>query len=147
MRLSQFRVYNYRNIHDSGAIETAAITALVGQNESGKSNLFEALYRLNPYEQQAAYDLEEDWPADQWGEKDPNAKVSEAQFALDEAEIAALCAAAAAPANPEAPAPARPQALTLHARSSYRGPTTRCPGVRSNSISCSSAASQCPGTS
>jgi energy-coupling factor transporter ATP-binding protein EcfA2 len=124
VRLSQFRVDNYRNIHDSGAIETAAITALVGQNESGKSNLFEALYRLNPYEPQAAYDLEEDWPADQWGEKDPNAKVCEAQFALDEAEIAALFAAAAAAANPDTPAPARPQALTLHARSSYPGPTS-----------------------
>jgi energy-coupling factor transporter ATP-binding protein EcfA2 len=122
VRLSQFRVYNYRNIHDSGPIETAGITALVGQNESGKSNLFEALYRLNPYEQRAAYNLEEDWPADRWGEKDPNAKVCEAQFALDEAEIAALFAAAA-PA-PEPDAPARPQSLTLQARSGYRGPTS-----------------------
>jgi hypothetical protein len=123
VRLSQFRVYNYRNIHDSGPIETARITALVGQNESGKSNLFEALYRLNPYEQRAAYNLEEDWPADRWGEKDADAKVCEAQFALDEAEIAALFAAAAAPADPNAPGQARPQSLKLHARCGYRGPT------------------------
>jgi energy-coupling factor transporter ATP-binding protein EcfA2 len=124
VRLSQFRVYNFRNIHDSGPIETAGITALVGQNESGKSNLFEALYRLNPYEQRAAYNLEEDWPADRWGEKDPNAKVCEARFALEEAEIAALFAAAAAAAEPDAPAQLRPQSLTLHARSGYRGPTS-----------------------
>lgn len=124
MKLSQFRVYNYRNINDSGPIETGRITAMVGQNESGKSNLFEALYRLNPYEQQAAYSLEEDWPADLWSDKDPGAKVCEARFALEESEIAALFGAAAVPADPDAAARAVPQSLTLHARSSYGGPTS-----------------------
>lgn len=124
MKLSQFRVYNYRNINDSGPIETGRITAMVGQNESGKSNLFEALYRLNPYEQQAAYSLEEDWPADLWSDKDPGAKVCEARFALEESEIAALFGAAAVPADPDAAARAVPRSLTLHARSSYGGPTS-----------------------
>jgi energy-coupling factor transporter ATP-binding protein EcfA2 len=124
VKLSQFRVYNYRNINDSGPIETGRITAMVGQNESGKSNLFEALYRLNPYEQQAAYSLEEDWPADLWSDKDPGAKVCEARFALEESEIAALFGAAAVPADPDAAARAVPQSLTLHARSSYGGPTS-----------------------
>jgi energy-coupling factor transporter ATP-binding protein EcfA2 len=124
VKLSQFRVYNYRNINDSGPIETGRITAMVGQNESGKSNLFEALYRLNPYEQQAAYSLEEDWPADLWSDKDPGAKVCEARFALEESEIAALFGAAAVPADPDAAARAVPRSLTLHARSSYGGPTS-----------------------
>ena len=124
VRLSQFRVFNYRNINDSGPIETTKVTAFVGQNESGKSNLFEALYRVNPYEQRAAYNIEEDWPADLWAEKDPQAKVCEVQFELDEAEVASLFAAAAVPADPAAAADARPRALTLHARSNYGSPTS-----------------------
>lgn len=124
MRLTQFRVYNYRSIHDSGPIQTNRITAFVGQNESGKSNLFEALYRVNPFDQQATYDIEEDWPVDLWADKDPKATVCEAQFALDEAEIAALFAAAAVPSDPVAPPQARPAALTLHARSQYGSPTS-----------------------
>lgn len=69
MKFSWFRVFNYRNIHDSNQIDVDKITAFVGQNESGKSNLFEALYRLNPYDTRAQYNLDEDWPADKWGEK------------------------------------------------------------------------------
>lgn len=49
MRLSKFKITNYRNILDSGWIITTKITAFVGQNEAGKSNLFEALYCINPY--------------------------------------------------------------------------------------------------
>ena len=123
MRLSQFRVYNFRNILDSGPIRTNRVTAFVGQNESGKSNLFEALYRVNPFDQQAAYDIEEDWPVDLWADKDSHATVCEVQLALDEAEIAGLFAAAAVPADPAAPPQARPAALTLHARSQYGSPT------------------------
>ena len=123
MRFTQFRVYNYRNIRDSGPIEAARVTAFVGQNESGKSNLFEALYRVNPFDQRASYSIEEDWPVDLWGEKDPRATVCEVQFALDEAEIASLFEAAAVPADPASPLHVRPQALTLHGRSQYSAPT------------------------
>lgn len=55
MRLSRFRVKDYRNILDSGWITVNQITAFVGQNESGKSNLFEALYCLNPIVSSATY--------------------------------------------------------------------------------------------
>lgn len=48
MRLDSFRVRNYRSISDSGDITTARITALLGRNESGKSNLLRALHSLNP---------------------------------------------------------------------------------------------------
>lgn len=90
MNLKNFRVLSYRKIVDSGLIDINQITAFVGQNEAGKSNLFEALYRLNPFDKHAAYKLEEDWPVDNWGAKDPEGKVCEAFFELDVDEIQSL---------------------------------------------------------
>jgi len=89
MRLSKFRVTNYRNILDSGWIETTNVTAFVGQNEAGKSNLFEALYCLNPYVTGATYNTAEDWPVDDWkGRTDAKGKtVCEASFVLDAGDI------------------------------------------------------------
>lgn len=48
MQLKSFRVQNFRSINDSGVIEASRITALLGRNESGKSNLLRALHSLNP---------------------------------------------------------------------------------------------------
>jgi AAA ATPase domain len=48
MRLQSFRVRNYRSINDSGEIAVSQITAFLGRNESGKSNLLRALHSLNP---------------------------------------------------------------------------------------------------
>lgn len=48
MRLKSFRVRNYRSINDSGDVTVSRITALLGRNESGKSNLLRALHSLNP---------------------------------------------------------------------------------------------------
>lgn len=48
MRLESFRVLNYRSINDSGEVTVSRITALLGRNESGKSNLLRALHSLNP---------------------------------------------------------------------------------------------------
>ena len=59
MEFVAFRVTNYRNILDSGRIAVNRITSFVGQNEAGKSNLFDALYRVNPFDQKAAYNLSE----------------------------------------------------------------------------------------
>ena len=104
MEFVAFQVTNYRNILDSGPIEAGRITAFVGQNEAGKSNLFDALYRVNPFDHQAVYNLDEDWPVDRWGEKDPNAHVTvcRAQFQLTVEEIADLIKHAAKPiAQPE----------------------------------------------
>jgi hypothetical protein len=49
MQLKYFKVTKCRNVWDSGWIDINKITAFVGQNEAGKSNLFEALYRINPF--------------------------------------------------------------------------------------------------
>jgi hypothetical protein len=87
MQLTYFRVTRYRNVVDSGWIDVNDITAFVGQNEAGKSNLFEALYRINPFVPNEAYKIDEDWPVDDWGNKDASSVVCEAKFTLDEAEI------------------------------------------------------------
>ncbi|MEO4001176.1 hypothetical protein [Mesorhizobium sp. CAU 1732] len=97
MKFEGFQVTNFRNVIDSGWITANQITAFVGQNEAGKSNLFEALYCLNPIIEEADYNLNEDWPVDQWeGRKNADGElVCHARFRLSSDEIAALVAAAA----------------------------------------------------
>jgi hypothetical protein len=133
MRLTKFHVLNYRNIMDSGWITTTDVTAFVGQNEAGKSNLFEALYCLNPYGDGAGYNDAEDWPVDDWkGRKDAKGKrVCEAFFSLTSAEIESLFAATHAPdqsvaTETEPPTAVRvtlPVALDVYATRNY-GQTT-----------------------
>ncbi|MEK4567032.1 AAA family ATPase [Alkalihalobacillus sp. FSL R5-0424] len=48
MILIRFRVKNFRSISDSGWVDNDKVTALVGVNEAGKSNLLLALWKLNP---------------------------------------------------------------------------------------------------
>lgn len=62
MKLLSFRVRNYRSINDSGEISAARITALLGRNESGKSNLLRALHSLNPIEGFRALNPIKDFP-------------------------------------------------------------------------------------
>ena len=62
MRLESFRVTNYRSINDSGNVAVSQITALLGRNESGKSNLLRALHSLNPVEGFAALNPIKDFP-------------------------------------------------------------------------------------
>ncbi|TDO05391.1 AAA family ATPase [Sunxiuqinia elliptica] len=47
-KLTKFRVVNFRSIEDSGWIDAENVTCLVGTNESGKTNLLLALWKLNP---------------------------------------------------------------------------------------------------
>jgi predicted ATPase len=48
MKLKSFRVKNFRSVDDSGLIDSDGVTALIGINESGKSNLLIPLWKLNP---------------------------------------------------------------------------------------------------
>lgn len=48
MILKRFKVENFRSISNSGWIDNDNVTALVGVNEAGKSNLLLALWKLNP---------------------------------------------------------------------------------------------------
>lgn len=48
MRLTEFRICNYRSINDTGWVPVGKLTSLVGRNESGKTNVLQALKTLNP---------------------------------------------------------------------------------------------------
>ena len=48
MKLKRFRVKDFRSVIDSGWINCDEVTTLVGINESGKSNILLALWKLNP---------------------------------------------------------------------------------------------------
>ncbi|MEH2560146.1 putative ATP-dependent endonuclease of OLD family [Bradyrhizobium algeriense] len=48
MKLTNFSVENFRSVENSGDIPIEQLTALVGRNESGKSNLLLALETVNP---------------------------------------------------------------------------------------------------
>lgn len=48
MKLLAFRVTNFRSVHDSGWVDADDVTALIGTNESGKTNLLAPLWKLNP---------------------------------------------------------------------------------------------------
>jgi hypothetical protein len=48
MKLLRFRVQNFRSVEDSDWIEVDDVTALIGTNESGKTNILLPLWKLNP---------------------------------------------------------------------------------------------------
>ncbi|WP_310568606.1 AAA family ATPase [Gemmatimonas sp.] len=48
MRLLKFRVTGFRSVEDSGWVDTGDVTALIGTNESGKTNLLLPLWKLKP---------------------------------------------------------------------------------------------------
>jgi energy-coupling factor transporter ATP-binding protein EcfA2 len=111
LKLLDFQITNYRNILDSGIVPVGKIAALVGQNECGKSNLLEALYKLNPF-QPANYNLSSDWPIDRWAEQDPSAMVCAARFEIEDADLEKLFSAAP-PVEPRTASLARPLLVTV----------------------------------
>ena len=46
--LKRFQVKNFRNIENSDWIPVERVTCFVGRNESGKTALLKAIYKLNP---------------------------------------------------------------------------------------------------
>lgn len=62
MQLKSFQIRNFRSINDSGEIDVSRITALLGRNESGKSNVLRALHSLNPADGFKALNPIKDFP-------------------------------------------------------------------------------------
>lgn len=95
MRLTSFRVRRYKNVLDSTEVSAEKdITALVGMNESGKSTMLDALYKLNPVYGDKFVERD-DYPRWRWkrdGRKEDLSKISpiEATFHLDNADLEAL---------------------------------------------------------
>ncbi len=48
MRLKKFKVTNFRSVTNSGWIDASEVTALIGENEAGKTNLLLPLWKFNP---------------------------------------------------------------------------------------------------
>jgi energy-coupling factor transporter ATP-binding protein EcfA2 len=67
MKLLRFCVTNFRSVRDSGWIETDDVTALIGTNESGKTNILVPLWKLNPAKE-GDIDLTADYPRKRFNE-------------------------------------------------------------------------------
>ncbi|MFC0039571.1 ATP-dependent nuclease [Actinomadura rayongensis] len=64
MQLINAHISYYRSIEDSDRLDVEPdVTCLVGKNESGKTTVLQALYRLNPVESSAKFDEVLDFPA------------------------------------------------------------------------------------
>lgn len=48
MNLLKFRVTDFRSVGDSGWVDVSDVTALIGENEAGKTNLLLPLWKMNP---------------------------------------------------------------------------------------------------
>lgn len=93
MRLDSFSVTNFRSINDSGKVDVAQITALLGRNESGKSNLLRALDSLNPAEGFEALNPIKDFPRHRRLEEcNDRTKVVTSRWILDDEDKAELMA-------------------------------------------------------
>jgi hypothetical protein len=85
MKLLRFRVTNFRSVRDSDWIETDDVTALIGTNESGKTNILVPLWKLNPAKD-GDIDLIADYPRKYYNEfrnQDPQPRFIEAVFLID----------------------------------------------------------------
>ena len=86
MKLTKFKVTNFRSVDDSGWIEVDAVTALIGINESGKTNLLLPLWKLNPA-REGEIQPTSDFPKTMFGEirtKPDNYPFITAEFTTDD---------------------------------------------------------------
>ena len=92
MKLQKYRVTNFRSVKDSGWIDCDNITTLVGVNESGKSNLLLALWKLNPA-REGKIDILHDMPVSKLSTlrtEPEKTKFIEACFELDQTSATSI---------------------------------------------------------
>ena len=88
MLLIKFRVTEFRSVQDSGWIDAEQITALIGTNESGKTNVMLPLWKLNPAAG-GEINLQDDLPRDKYHiyrNADKKPVFIEAQYSLNSDE-------------------------------------------------------------
>ena len=103
MKLLKYQVENFRSVENSGWIDCDDVTTLVGINESGKSNLLLALWKLNPA-REGAIDLLHDLPVSKLStlRKDAgNVKFISAEFMLGEESAKTIAESTGANCNSE----------------------------------------------
>ena len=99
MKLTKVRITNFQSIQDSTEFDIKNVTCLVGKNESGKTALLKALYRLNPInEENGRFDVTDDYPRGtvsdyeeqvDYGNQEP-ALVVQATYALELEDLNAV---------------------------------------------------------
>lgn len=99
MRLTKVRITEFQSVKDSTEFEIGDVTCLVGKNESGKTAVLQALYRLNPIiEADDIFDATDDFPrravvdykkAVKSGRREP-AEVVRATYALESDDTEAI---------------------------------------------------------
>lgn len=101
MKLSRVHVTEFQSIRDSTPFDVGNTTCLVGKNESGKTAVLQALYRLNPViEAEGRYDVTDDYPRSDVedyriqveSKKRAPATVIRATFTLEKEETEAIAA-------------------------------------------------------
>lgn len=89
MKLLKFRVTNFRSVTDSGWLDVSDVTALIGENEAGKTNLLLPLWKFNPTAS-GEISLLDDMPRSRYAEmrNDPKSyRFIYCEFQLDESDI------------------------------------------------------------
>jgi predicted ATP-dependent endonuclease of OLD family len=98
MLLKEFQVSVFQGVLDSGPIDVDEITCLVGKNESGKTALLKALYRLNPIRaEDGNFSVTDDYPRSEVSDYEdriqqgtPHAAVIRATYLLEPDEVVAV---------------------------------------------------------
>jgi energy-coupling factor transporter ATP-binding protein EcfA2 len=62
MRLVKFRIQNYKRIEETDWIEIGDVAALVGGNETGKTSVLQALWKLKPGRENITLDAQDEFP-------------------------------------------------------------------------------------
>lgn len=90
MELKKIRVQNFKCIDDSGEFAVSDATCLVGKNESGKTALLEALYKLNSTVAGDGDFAKLEFPRARWADFGGNEPVLTTTWELSQDDVAAL---------------------------------------------------------
>src|SRR4051812_24514357 len=102
MKLTGVEIKDFKSIRHSNPIEVGQITCLVGKNESGKTSILQALYKLNPLvPEHAKFDVTDEYPraeVEEYRQQVENDEIApaivvRAEYTLDAEEIKAVEAA------------------------------------------------------
>ena len=99
MKLTKVRITDFQSVRDSTEFDIGDATCLVGKNESGKTALLQAMYKIRPIvDTDVGYNVTDDYPRrdvsdyehDIEKEEREHAVVGCLTYELDEADVAAV---------------------------------------------------------